>query len=446
MTAGYLAGKLSGKTWEEAIRERLFLPLGMTRTGFSVATMQQDPDHALPYKENEKGDGVELIPYRNIDLIGPAGSVNSSVNEMTRWLLLNLEDGKAGGRQLVQPATLADLRAPHMTLPQQPPPETKLAAAGLRHGLGVEVYRGHKLVEHTGGIDGFSTLVAFFPDDGVGLVAFTNAGSGLVNPVSRELADRLLGLEKIDWLADALKRMEARKAVGEEAEKKVDTLRVKGRKPSHPIGDYAGVYDHPGYGRLEIKTAAVAAKKARTQPRWSARINEIDTPLEHWHYDIWNGAKAPGGDATFEGTKFRFATSFEGEIAAVAVPPSRCTAKPIVFAEAARSQARGSRLPAAFRRWLRGPYRPEGQGRPGGQPAHPLPGRPAAFHPGARDLRPLRASKASRATASASALDAAGKPTKIVFYQPEGVFESKRGRLVEIERGRQAPERVDLRL
>lgn len=434
MTAGYLAGKLSGKSWEGALRERLLDPLGMQRTVFSVDAMQRDPDHALPYKENDKGDGVELIPYRNIDLVGPAGSVDSSVNEMSRWLLFNLEGGKAGGRQLIQPATLADIRAPHMVLPQQPPPDSQLSAQTYGMGWGVEVYRGHKLIEHTGGIDGFSTLVAFLPDDGLGLVAFTNSGSGLPNPVSREITDRLLGLEKIEWLAKAKERRAAGRNVEKDASAKAETLRVKGTRPSHPLADYLGIYDHPAYGRLEIRQAppapAASGKKAGKTAAAPesfaliARFNDIDAPLEHWHYDIWNGAKNPGGDPTFENTKFRFETSFEGEIVSVAAP-LELLAKPIVFQKQPDPKLSD---PVYLQRFVGTYLAPTGQKTKielaGDKLTLFLVGQPLfTLVP---EISGRFGLKGLQGYSVGFPLDAAGKPAKIVFYQPEGVFESVR--------------------
>ncbi len=93
LTAGYLIETLTGDSWEDALRDRIFQPLGMRRSNFSVLDSQKDPDHALPYRENDQ-DELERIPFRQIDLIGPAGSINSSVNEMSRWLLFNLSGGE----------------------------------------------------------------------------------------------------------------------------------------------------------------------------------------------------------------------------------------------------------------------------------------------------------------------------------------------------------------
>ena len=94
MTAGYLAGQIAGCDWEAFVRQRILDPLDMHSSNFSVDASQQAPNFAIPY--NEKDDVVRPIPFRNIDAVGPAGSINSSVSEMARWLLLNLDKDKHG--------------------------------------------------------------------------------------------------------------------------------------------------------------------------------------------------------------------------------------------------------------------------------------------------------------------------------------------------------------
>jgi CubicO group peptidase (beta-lactamase class C family) len=414
MTAGYLAGQLSGGTWEEAVRQRLFTPLGMERSNFSVADSERDADHALPYRENDD-DELERIPFRAIDLIGPAGSVNSSVREMSRWLLFNLHQGRLGDEQLLSPAALADVQAPQMTTPAVPDPESRVSQSAYGMGWLVEVYRGHRRIQHGGGIDGFSTSVVLFPDDEVGLVAFTNRGSGLPSLVNRTAADRLLGLEPVDWIGQALERREKGREAAEEAEKKKETVRVAGTAPSHPIADYPGTYEHPGYGTLEI-----AARDGDNALELT--INGITAPLEHWHYDVWTGAETDG-DQTFEDQKFLFRSDYDGQIAAVesALEPR---ASPIVFDKRPPARLYDPEVLARFT----GTYEDEvGQRQTVelagnvltlhilGQPTYTL----APEVSGRFGIQGLRGF-------SVGFGEEDGRVVKMVFYQPNGVFESKR--------------------
>ena len=414
MTAGYLTGQLSGTTWEEAMRSRLFGPLGMTRSNFSVEASQQNMDHALPYRENDD-DELERIPFRSIDLIGPAGSVNSSAREMSRWLLFNLNGGKVDDRQLIGQATLADIHSPHMTLSAMPTPRSKVSQRTYGMGWGVEVYRGHRRIQHSGGIDGFITSVMLFPDADLGLVAFNNRGSGLPALLNQHAADRLLGLDPIDWVGDALERSKKAKAEAEEAEKKQDAVRVADTEASHPIEDYVGTYEHPGYGLLTI-SAGDEAKALELV------FNGITTPLEHWHYDVWIGADT-ADDPTFEDQKFLFRTDFDGQITEI-VSPLELTAASIVF-----TKQPDPRLydPEVLQRFVGVYVDASGQRErielsDNVLTLH-LPGQPTyTLEPEVSGRFGLQGLNGF----SVGFEETDSEVTKIVYYQPNGVFESQR--------------------
>ncbi|TDJ31221.1 MAG: serine hydrolase [Gammaproteobacteria bacterium] len=320
MTAGYLAGQLHGSTWESALEERLFEPLGMKRSNFSVADSANDKNYALPYRE--KDDKLEAIPFRSIDLIGPAGSVNSTVLEMSHWLLFNLNGGKVGDNQLITPGMLKDIQSPHMTIMGTPSAESRVTQQAYGMGWMVESYRGRKRLQHSGGIDGFITSVMLFPNDNLGLVAFNNRSSGLPLLVNQMAADRILGLEKVDWTGNALKRIEQAKSVAKKAEDAKNEKKITGTKPSHDLDDYVGHYKNNGYGSAMISKGA-GRRGLRVE------FNGIQAPLEHAHYDQWQGAETDG-DLTFVGRQILFRADFNGNISELIVP-LELLASPIVF-------------------------------------------------------------------------------------------------------------------
>lgn len=320
LAAGHLTERLTGMRWEDAVRTRLFEPLGMQRSNFSVAELQADPNHAVPHREVD-GE-LEEIPFRAIDLIGPAGSVNSSVSEMARWLRFNLDGGAVDGERLIEQATLDDLHSAQIAIPSMRPGDGDVPV-GYAMGWFVNVHEGHRMLSHGGGIDGFVTSVMFFPDDDLGIVAFTNRGSRLGELVARIAADRILGAEPRDRIGEALARRERALAVQDEAEERRDEQRVEETSPSHAIGDYTGAYAHPGYGELTI------ARRDAAEDALCLTYNGIDAPLAHWHYEVWSGAETEG-DKTFENMKFAFRGNFDGVIDAVEAPLEP-TASPIVF-------------------------------------------------------------------------------------------------------------------
>ena len=412
MTAGYLAGTLNGTTWEEAVDERLFTPLGMERSNFSVEVSQKDDNFSLPYRENDD-DEIEEIPFRNIDLVGPAGSVNSTVNEMSRWLLFNLGGGTVGDRQLVNAATLTEIHSPQMTTGATPD-RADISVATYGMGWMIDTYRGHRRIHHGGGIDGFITSVMFFPDDGLGLVAFNNRGSGLPSLVNQHATDRVLGLDEEDWIGEALENRKKGKAEQDKAEEKKEATRIEDTSPSHPLADYAGRYTDPGYGTLEVRQVGESLE---------FEINGITTPLEHWHYDVWNGVEIDA-DPTFADQKLLFRTNVDGLISAVETQLEP-RAGAIVF-----EKGTDPRLfdPEYLERFV-GTYETATGTKitiaiSGNALTASIPGQPTfTLEPA---LTGRFALKEVRVVSIGFEVDDAGVVTKALLYQPSGVFEAPR--------------------
>src|SRR5262245_36278984 len=103
VTAGLLAERVTGKTWDALIRERLFVPLGMTHSNTSITEIVKGDDFAQPYMPLD-GKAIR-VPFLNIDAVGPAGGINSSVEDMLKYLQFRLDLGAVNGRQLVPRAT-----------------------------------------------------------------------------------------------------------------------------------------------------------------------------------------------------------------------------------------------------------------------------------------------------------------------------------------------------
>ncbi len=276
MTAGYMVGKIAGTTWEKFVLDRIFGPLGMNGSNFSVEDSKKAPDFALPYMEKE--DKVIEIPFRNIDTVGPAGSINSNVIDMADWLLLNLKKGKFGEKQIISEESLKEIHSPQMISSKSYKyDESFYSTYGM--GWGITSYRGHLMLSHGGGIDGFTARVTFMPRDNIGMVIFTNmSGTPLPVIVAYNAYDRLLGLDQIPWNKRIKDQRDKAKEEAEKAKKEKDKDRKLNTKPSHPLGDYAGDYEHPGYGVVAIK---------KEGDRLKGVFNSISFDVKHYHYDIF---------------------------------------------------------------------------------------------------------------------------------------------------------------
>ena len=410
LTAGYLAGTLMGTPWEDAIRSLVFQPLGMTGSNFSVAESQRASDFSLPYEVRH--DTVRVMPFRDISLVGPAGSINSSVEDMLKWVRMQLSDGTVDGRRVIQAATLQDMHAPHMAIGVSDQKEFGATDYGM--GWFLTSYRGHYRADHGGNIDGFSALVVLYPHDRLGIVVLTNQnGSPLPGLVALHAADRIFGPPQRNWSGEALARRSAAQAEQRQAEQRKTSVRVPNTRPSHPLADYAGEYADSGYGTLSI---------ALDSGHLVATYNGIRTALEPWHYDVFNGARNPA-DPTFEDMKYLFAGNAKGDIDAVSAPfePS---VDPIVFRRQPDAQLRDS----TFLQRFTGRYALATDTfavvRQGaalvlnvkGQPPYRLvPYRRAEF-----DLAGLQGFSLAFTT------DASGAVTGLVSRQPDGVYTAKR--------------------
>ncbi|WP_426334278.1 serine hydrolase [Paenibacillus silvae] len=287
MTAGYLIGHLKGTSWEQVVQDQLLTPLGMNSSLFTVQEMQEQADYALPYMEQE-GQNVS-IPFRVIDTIGPAGSINSNLKDMTAWLQLQIQHGKWQDKALVSTEQIAEIHRPQM-VSDSPFHSKELPVSTYGLGWMIEPYRGHAMIHHGGAIDGFASQVAFLPDEQIGIVVLSNTnGSVIPYTVAFYIMDCVLGLEPKDWTSTLLKLMGQGEQEAEQPEQKQleETLangeaqaeeETKPEKTSAPLpldapaSTYTGIYQHPGYGELLVH---------ETDQGLQTRFNNIDMPMQY---------------------------------------------------------------------------------------------------------------------------------------------------------------------
>ena len=288
---------------------------------------QQADDVALPYIRPE--EEIKQVPFRNLDEVGPAGSINSNVEDMIRYVRFHLNKGKHGDTQLLSASNAEQMQTPQVVIPGV------IRYDDLGHesyGLGFVVitYWGHKLVAHGGSIDGFISLLAFMPRQNIGTILLTNFSGN--NPVrgivTGNVYDRLLGLELVAWVGRT-KEEEAKEKKAHEAMKQEGYTppRKAGTSHSHPLPDYAGTSQHPAYSAVTIAVDGTDLK---------ATHNQKTVPLKHWHYDIFEAPE-------WQGAKVTFFYNNQGDIDRLAVPPERVQRG--IQARRRRCRHRHGRLP-----------------------------------------------------------------------------------------------------
>lgn len=253
LAAGEATAAAAGRSWDDLVKERIFQPLGMTASNTSVRELVGKPDVATPHVLD---NGVlSPIPWRNIDNIGPAGSINSNVVDMAKWLRFLLDSGKAGDRQLIATATLREISSPQTIVPS---PDDTLSPSTHFHayGLGVGMYDllGVKVLSHTGGIDGMLSQVTWVPERHLGFVILTNTEghNNVFAAVGRRILDTYLGAPPRDWSAIMLAQTRKQEETQAQAMKRLESLRPKDGAPSVPIDRYAGRYTNEMYGDVTV--------------------------------------------------------------------------------------------------------------------------------------------------------------------------------------------------
>lgn len=422
MVAGHLMERVGEASWEELIRERLLDPLGMPRSGLSVRTSQSDPDHALPYAE--RNDSLVRIDFRTIDAVGPAGSINSSAEEMAEWLRLHLAEGTLDGRTILEQGTVEALQTPAMAIASRPS-DPAFGVQSYALGWFVDSYRGHFRVHHGGNIDGFSAMVALFPHDELGIVVLTNKnGTPLAEFAARQVADRVLELEPRDWSGEALAERDDRRARTDSVEGPAAGAPeegppvVEGTTPSHELDAYAGAYHHPGYGELTVSVVEDPKDGAPLRLHYY----DLTFDLEHVHYDVFV-TRDPEELSPLAGQRVRFVTAFDGSVGAVEVPLESA------LSAATFDRAPDSRLtdPAYLDR-LTGSYDRDGQTievrRQGAQLVATIPGQPSyTLVPDRGTSFTLEAAPQIRV---AFEVPEDGDATAVTFHQPNGSFRHER--------------------
>lgn len=320
LVAGLAMEEVAGKSWEEMISERILRPLKMNRTNFSVEESQKGDNFAFPYAE--QGSKLKKIKFLDISLISPAGCLNSCAADMARWVQMQLAGGVYANQALINPVTLQELHTPQIIIPGAPETkETLLNAYGI--GWQILSYRGHYFVSHDGVSDGFTSVVGFFPGENVGLVVLANKNmTGLPRYLSFELIDRILGLSHHDWFKEGVDSIRKKKESAKETQNQEDRMRKKGTCPCHPLEEYAGVYENPGYGKISIELV---------DGKLQAVYNDLVFILGHWHYDVFKIQKElQDMIVSCEGTKFTFCNHPNGDIGHLTVP-FEPTADEIIF-------------------------------------------------------------------------------------------------------------------
>ncbi|MBK5291824.1 MAG: serine hydrolase [Acidobacteriia bacterium] len=303
LTAGLLGEAVSGEKWEAMMQQRLFAPLGMRSSKALMSEAAKEVNYAQHY-DRSKADW-SLLPVENLapslDTIGPAGSIQSNLRDMARYLQAHIARGKLDGKPVLEERFISAMQTPQMVIASTATPGPYPGDLSYGMGLFLGHHRGRKAVWHTGTYGGHHALLWYLPEEQFGVMV-------LLNRVAREvpailaltLADRFLGLPATDWGKVNREASDRARAALDKTRREFESTRRPAAKPGHALSEYSGSFQHAAYGTVEVALEAGALTLKRNQ-----RIHT----LTHRHYDVFT--IGDGQDTV------RFVTGINGEVEAL---------------------------------------------------------------------------------------------------------------------------------
>jgi CubicO group peptidase (beta-lactamase class C family) len=280
IAAGKIIEKVSGKPWCAFVRERILDPLAMSSTTCGFGNLGSNA--AVPH--NESGGTLRPLPHGNVNGGYGAVALNSSVNDLSKWIRLQLGKGKFEGKQIFSEQQSWQMHQPYLS---QQISEAASRNNPTRHFSGVGMgwflydYHGRKIINHSGGLDGMLSYTVLIPEEKAGFVILTNSESPGFGIMMNKIRDMLVNAPKRDWNAESVEQIKTGKANAEQERQKIDAAHATNTKPSLVIGNYAGTYSDKMYGDVVI-----SEEGGRLVMRFTPAPNFV-ADLEHWHYDTF---------------------------------------------------------------------------------------------------------------------------------------------------------------
>ncbi|MEP2023773.1 MAG: serine hydrolase [Reichenbachiella sp.] len=279
ITAGEIIREVTGKSWAENVIERILIPLGMDRTITSPQALDLKGNFATPHSRRDEKN-IPIV-WEDWEEIGALGGLISSVEDLSKWLITNMNHGVNGTDTLFSASSRNLMWTPHnnFVVDHTKPNDFNRHFNGYGLGWGLSDYQGNLRVGHTGGYDGMLTAINMIPDQNLGVIVLTNGMKSPMMAATYYALDQFLGVDGPDWSEKFLGYMGSNEEDARITERKAK--RVKGTKPSLDLDKYVGTYHADIYGDIEI-----------TLENGKLRLNfpnakALSATLKHWHFDVW---------------------------------------------------------------------------------------------------------------------------------------------------------------
>lgn len=285
IVAGEVLKRASGMSWEEFIEQKIMNVLGMTNSAASLSrlkSMENIIDAHVPV------DGkLQTIARSLSETTNAAGGINSSVEDMSKWVTMILNEGKYGDnleKQLLSKKTLRELMTLQTVIKGSTPYNTHFFGYGL--GFFLSDQKGYFVAEHTGGLGGMVTQVTMIPEMKIGIIVLTNQQSGYAfTTITNQLKDSYFGIKGTDRLKEYTAMEKSNKGEGDEVTDKV-WAKSKKQKQKIDFSPYLGKYKDPWFGEIEVmeRNGQLYFKSARSpQLRGKMHYLEGNTFVAAWN-------------------------------------------------------------------------------------------------------------------------------------------------------------------
>ncbi len=314
----WLVEKLSGIPWNTFVHQRILEPLKMSSSNLTPEPPQNDLMNAKGYRLDRDDDGnpedlicMPLGYYTNV-CPGAAGGLFSTLDDMTRWLHVHVNDGCFENQPFISTHNLKQMHLPHMVVPTGGISENMMGTTISTYGLGwfIDPYRGKTLIHHGGNLEGFSLEIGFVPQDRIGVVILTNlARTPLRDVLMYECIDRALAVKDKDWNIVFHNTYDPLIKAGSKARQTSRDEQIKDAAMTHPPEAWCGMFKADGYPDFEVRYDGKV---------FSARlVDSLDwSELRHYHYNVFEW-HLPDFD---DWMKIRFQVNDNGQIDSVSIP------------------------------------------------------------------------------------------------------------------------------
>lgn len=245
--ASRISEKVSGLSWDEQLKHKIFNPLGMTNSFSSGTKAMISKDYSYGYAVDSITPArvpIELIPARK-----EAGSIHSSANDMAKWIQLWMNNGKQNVKQILPESyvsnALTDVQA-MFDINNDSIPTSHKKYYG--YGWATSNLNGHRKVEHSGGVSGFTSSIAFYPDENLGIVVLSNQTT---SPIASHVTN-LISYNLLEGLDEPVLHEQIPSQVQYIAPIDTPTITNPKQPPSQSLDAYTGNFFHPGFGKITI--------------------------------------------------------------------------------------------------------------------------------------------------------------------------------------------------